>query len=36
MDAIILFGGVFLLVGVPLIILGLVSGRREKQNEKEA
>ena len=36
MDAIILFGGVFLLVGLPLIIMGLVSGWREKQNEKRA
>ena len=35
MDAIILFGGVFLLVGLPLIIMGFVSGRREKQNEKQ-
>ena len=36
MDAIILFGGVLLLVGLPLFIIGLVSGRPEKRNEKEA
>jgi uncharacterized membrane protein len=35
MDAIILFGGVLLLVGLPLFIMGLVSGRHEKQNEKQ-
>ena len=36
MDAIILFGGVLLLVGLPLFIMGLVSGRREKQSEESA
>jgi SNF family Na+-dependent transporter len=36
MDAIILFGGVFILVGLPLIIMGFVSGRRAEQSKKEA
>jgi hypothetical protein len=35
-DAIILFGGALLLVGLPLFIMGLVSGWREKQSEKQA
>ena len=35
-DAIILFGGALLLVGLPLFIMGCVSGWREKHYEKEA
>ena len=35
-DAIILFGGLLLFVGLPLFIIGLVSPWSKKQNEKQA
>ena len=35
-DAIILFGGTLLLVGLPLFIIGLVSPWSKKQSEKQA
>jgi uncharacterized membrane protein len=36
LDAIILFGGVLLFVGLPLYIIGLMSFRREEQDKKQA
>jgi hypothetical protein len=35
-DAIMLFGGVFVLVGLPLFIFAIISGRRAEKSEKQA